>query len=52
VVLWIDVDRDVSLKQVFYTTSGDIQTAHYSNIRLNQKVDTKPFEFKGKPCGK
>jgi len=52
VVLWIDVDRDVSLKQVFYTTSGDIQTAHYSNIRTTGKVDTKPFEFKGKPCGK
>ena len=52
VVLWIDPDRDVSLKQIFYTTSGDTQTAHYSNIRLNQKVDTKPFEFKGKPCGK
>jgi outer membrane lipoprotein-sorting protein len=52
VVLWIDLDRDVSLKQVFYTTSGDVQTAHYSNIRLNQKVDTKPFDFKGKPCGK
>jgi outer membrane lipoprotein-sorting protein len=52
VVLWIDLDRDVSLKQVFYTTSGDTQTAHYSNIRLNQKVDTKPFEFKGRPCGK
>jgi outer membrane lipoprotein-sorting protein len=52
VVLWIDVDRDVSLKQVFYTTSGDTQTAHYRNIRLNQKVDMKPFEFKGKACGK
>ena len=52
VVLWIDLDRDVSLKQVFYTTSGDTQTAHYSDIRLNQKVDTKPFEVKGKPCGK
>jgi outer membrane lipoprotein-sorting protein len=52
VVLWIDLDRDVSLKQVFYTTSGDIQTAHYSNIRTTGKVDTKPFEFKGKPCGK
>lgn len=52
VVLWVDVDRDVSLKQVFYTTSGDTQTAHYLNIRLNQKVDTKPFEFKGRPCGK
>lgn len=52
VVLWIDPDRDVSLKQIFYTTSGDTQTAHYTNIRLNQKVDTRPFEFKGKPCGK
>jgi outer membrane lipoprotein-sorting protein len=52
VTLWIDLDRDVSLKQVFYTTSGDIQTAHYGNIRLNQKINTATFEFKGKPCGK
>lgn len=52
VVLWLDVERDVSLKQIFYTTSGDVQTAHYANIRVNQRVDTKPFEFKGKPCGK
>jgi len=52
VVLWIDLEQDVSRKQVFYTTSGDTQTAHYTNIRLNQKIDTKPFDFKGKPCGK
>ncbi len=52
VSLWIDLDRDVSLKQVFHTSSGDTQTAIYSNIRLNQKVDTKPFQFSGKPCGK
>ena len=49
--LWMDLARGVSLKQVFLSTTKDIQTATYTNIRLNQKIDTKPFTFKGKPCG-
>lgn len=51
VVLWLDLDRDVSLKQQFYAAgTGDINTAVYSNLRLNGKVETAPFEIKGKPC--
>ncbi len=52
VELWLDPERDVSLKQVFYSPSGDTSTAIYSNIRLNGKVDTKEFAFKGGPCSK
>lgn len=51
VVLWMDLDRDVSIKQQFYAAgTGDINTATYTNIRLNGKVDTAAFEFKAKPC--
>ncbi len=50
--LWIDLSRGVSLKQVLLAPSNDLQTATYTNIRLNTKIDTKPFDIKGKPCGK
>jgi outer membrane lipoprotein-sorting protein len=52
VTLWVDLDRDVSLQQIFYLPTRDTQTAHYFNIQLNKKIDAKPFEFKGKSCGK
>ena len=50
--LWTDLATAVSPKQIVYSPSGDTRTATYSNVRLNQTVDTKPFEIKGKPCGK
>ena len=51
VVLWMDLDRDVSVKQMFYAAgTGDTNTAVYSNIRLGGKVDTKPFEYKAGAC--
>ncbi len=37
VTVWIDLARGVSLKQVFYTPSGDIRTAIYSHIQLNTR---------------
>ena len=51
VTLWIDLARGITLKQVLLNPSNDLQTATYTHIRLNEKVDTKPFTFKGKPCG-
>jgi outer membrane lipoprotein-sorting protein len=49
--LWVDLDRDVSLKQILYPPSSkDTNTATFSNIKLNQTVNTKPYEIKGKPC--
>lgn len=48
ITLWLDPVRDVSLKQVFYTPSGDTQTAIYSNIKLNSSVDLKTFEIRCK----
>ena len=43
ITIWVDPVRDVSLKQVFYTPSGDTQTAIYSNIQLNATINKKAF---------
>jgi outer membrane lipoprotein-sorting protein len=48
VTIWVDPARDVSLKQVLYFPNGDTQTATYSNIRLNGKVDMGAFAIKCK----
>ncbi len=46
VVLWVDPERGVSLKQVFVTPSDDTRTAVYSHIRYNAKVDPGRFAIK------
>jgi outer membrane lipoprotein-sorting protein len=48
ITVWIDTARDVSLKQVGYTPSGDTDTTIYTNIKLNQTIDLKAFEIKCK----
>ncbi|HEV2618464.1 MAG TPA: outer membrane lipoprotein-sorting protein [Acidobacteriaceae bacterium] len=49
VTIWVDLTRDVSLKQTFFiASSGDTRTMIYSNIRLNQPVDVAPFALKCK----
>jgi hypothetical protein len=45
VLIWIDPARDVSLKQVFETPSGDQRTAFYSNIRLNSRIDKNAYKI-------
>jgi len=45
-VIWVDPARGVSLKQQFFTPSGDQRINFYTNIKLNGKVDTKAFEIK------
>lgn len=49
ITLWLDPARDVSLKQLFETPSGDTQTALYSNIRLNAKPNKSAYKI---PTGK
>jgi outer membrane lipoprotein-sorting protein len=46
VTVWVDAERGISLKQVFYMPSEDRRTAVYTNIRYNEKVDPKPYEIK------
>ena len=50
VTLWLDLDKDVTVKQIFYAPTGDYNTATYTARKLNQKVDTKPYEIKGSAC--
>ena len=45
VTIWIDPTRDVPLKQIFYTPSGDYRTATYSNIKLNGSIDHGTFKM-------
>ncbi len=48
IAIWVDPARDVELKQVGYTPSGDTNTTIYTNIKLNTPIDLKPFAIKCK----
>lgn len=43
VTIWVDPARGVSLKQVFFAPHGDTRTASYSNLRLNTRIDKRPY---------
>lgn len=45
-VLWMDPDRDVSIKQQAFEPSGDNRTATYSNIKINEKVPDDTFKLR------
>jgi outer membrane lipoprotein-sorting protein len=44
--IWVDPLRAVELKQSLYEPSGDYQTAVYTHIKYNQKIDEKPYQIK------
>ena len=46
IVLWIDPARDVLLKQQFFEHSGDYRLAHYTNMKLNEKISDDAFHLK------
>lgn len=46
IILWIDPDRDVLLKQQFFELSGDYRVAHYTNVQLNKKIPEDVFHLK------
>lgn len=46
IILWIDPDRDVLLKQQFFEHSGDYRVAHYTNMKLNDKFPEDVFRLK------
>jgi outer membrane lipoprotein-sorting protein len=46
IVIWVDPQRGISLKQQFFTPSEDQRTTYYTHIRYNQKVTTAPYEIK------
>jgi outer membrane lipoprotein-sorting protein len=43
VTIWVDPTRGISLKQIFETPSHDKRTNYYTNIRYDQKVNTKDY---------
>ncbi|HSK42495.1 MAG TPA: outer membrane lipoprotein carrier protein LolA [Candidatus Binatia bacterium] len=46
IILWIDPERDVLLKQQFFEHSGDYRLAHYTNMKLNEKIPEDVFHLK------
>lgn len=46
VTIWVDLDRGVSLKQVFDFGQGQSRTCTYSNIRINESLPGDAFTFK------
>ena len=48
ITMWIDLVRDISLKQVAFAPSGDADTTIYTNIKLNQPIDMKAYAPKCK----
>lgn len=47
--IWVDLDRDITLKQVMVQPDGDSRTATYSDIRYNRKLDDSLFRLKVAP---
>ncbi len=46
VTIWIDLDRGVSLKQVFDEGQGQSRTCTYSNIKINESLPGDAFTIK------
>jgi outer membrane lipoprotein-sorting protein len=43
--IWVDLSRDITLKQVMLQPDGDSRTATYSDIRYNRKLDNNLFRL-------
>ena len=46
ITLWIDKDKGVSVQQRFQEPSGDYRLAKYSNIKVNEKMNSDVFKLK------
>jgi outer membrane lipoprotein-sorting protein len=46
IVLWIDPERDVLLQQKFFESSGDYRLAHYTHMKLTDKISDDKFQLK------
>lgn len=44
--LWIELPRDISLRQQFWQPSGDYHLTCYSNIKINQSLPDDVFNLK------
>jgi outer membrane lipoprotein-sorting protein len=46
ILLWIDLDRGISVQQQFFEPQGDYRLAKYSSIRVNEKISNDVFHLK------
>lgn len=46
ILLWIDLDRGISVQQKLFTAQGDYKLARYSNIKMNDKISDEVFKLK------
>lgn len=49
ITIWVDPTRSISLKQVFYTPSGDTRTVLYKDIRYNIPLPASTFSLQVAP---
>jgi len=46
VIIWVDLTRDISLKQQMVQPTGDSRTVTYSNVRYNKHPSSSLFQLK------
>jgi outer membrane lipoprotein-sorting protein len=46
ILLWIDLQRGISVQQQFFEPEGDYRLAKYSNIHINEKIADEVFHLK------
>jgi outer membrane lipoprotein-sorting protein len=46
ILLWIDLDRGISVQQQFFEPQGDYRLAKYSEIKVNEKIGNDVFQLK------
>jgi outer membrane lipoprotein-sorting protein len=46
ITIWVDPTLGISLKQQFFTPSGDYRTTYFDHIRYNQKLNEGAFAIK------
>lgn len=46
ITIWVDPIQGVSLKQQFFTPSGDYRTTYFDHIRYNQKINESAYAIK------
>jgi outer membrane lipoprotein-sorting protein len=49
ITIWVDLARDISLKQIMFQPSGDSRTVTYTNIRYNSHPPASLFTLKVAP---
>jgi len=46
VTLWVDPQRDISVKQIFDEGEGQSRVCHYTNVKVNQSLPGDAFKLK------